>query len=251
LRGCRRIAIAFSGGVDSSLLLKIAHGTLGDGNTLALFADSCVQSVEERQQALETATAIGARVERVNFLPLSVPGFVENGVMRCYHCKKNIFSAFLEGARQQEIPLLVDGTNLDDLGMDRPGMRAVVELGVQSPLADAGMTKRDIRILSRALGLRTWNRPSASCLATRIQTGIPITVERLSIVERAERTLQQLGYFGCRVRITEAAFIVELVAGDMARLVNSNDFVTVRKSLCSLGAKKVFLDLFEREGILA
>lgn len=250
MRNYGRIAIAFSGGVDSSLLLKIAHDTLGD-NTLALFADSVLQTAKERQNALDMAKAIGAPVEYVEFSPLSIPEFISNKPTRCYYCKKNIFSAFLSLAGQKNFPLLADGTNLDDLKLERPGMQAVIELGVKSPLADAGLTKHEIRQLSQHLGLSTWNKPSASCLATRIEPHTPITIERLALINLAEGALHELGYQGCRVRLSGTAFVVELAAGDISLAARNNDLPHIRDFLISLGAKKVFLDLLERESILS
>lgn len=250
LRNYSRIAIAFSGGVDSSLLLKIAHDTVGD-NTLALFADSVVQTEKERQCAVSTAQDIGAALQRVDFDPLAIPEFATNTARRCYHCKNNVFSAFKELARQQNFSVLADGTNLDDLSTERPGMQAVIELGVKSPLAEAGLTKHEIRILSQALGLATWNKHSASCLATRVETNTPITIERLSNIDRAEQYLHQLGYQGCRVRLNGTAFTVELSSGDISRIPHNNDYARIRDFFFSLGAKKVFLDLSERESILS
>lgn len=250
LRNYGRIAIAFSGGVDSSLLLKVAHDTLGD-NILALFADSVVQTAEERQSAFDTATTIGAVIHNVDFAPLTIYEFATNSPMRCYHCKKNIFSVFIDLAYQHNFSVLADGTNLDDLGTERPGMQAVIELGVKSPLAEAGLTKCEIRILSKALGLSTWNKPSASCLATRIETNMPITIERLSLIDQAERYLHQLGYQGCRVRLSGTTFIIELACGDISRISQRNEFTRIRAFFFSLGATKVFLDLLEREGILS
>lgn len=250
IRNYGSIAIAFSGGVDSSLLLKVAHDTLGN-NTLALFADSVVQTMEERQSALNTAKGIGATLQPVNFDPLIVPEFSANTPNRCYHCKKNIFSAFIELARQHNFPILADGTNLDDLSMERPGMQAVLELGVKSPLAEASLTKHEIRLLSKALGLTTWNKHSASCLATRIETNMPITVERLSLIERAERHLHTLGYLGCRVRLNGTIFIIELSTGDIPRITQHIEFTHILDFFFSLGATKVFLDLLERESILS
>lgn len=244
------VAIAFSGGVDSTLLLKIAHNTLGD-RCLALFADSVVQPQEEREAARAQAQAIGAPLRLIPFAPLTLPEFAANPADRCYHCKKAIFAAFLTVAREHNFPGLADGTNSDDLAKERPGQRAVVELGVKSPLAAAGLTKEEIRLLSRALGLSTWNKPSASCLATRIPAHTPITVANLSLVDAAERTLHTLGYQGCRVRWAESTATIELASGDIARLARHGDFIKIRAYLQSLGVKKVFLDLLERESILS
>lgn len=251
LRGYGQLAIAFSGGADSSLLLNVAHDTLGNNNTLAFFADSPVQPAGERQEAIDTALAIGAAIEIIPFNPLALPEFTENSQLRCYHCKKTIFSTFLTLAGQRHFPWLADGTNLDDLSKDRPGSRAVAELGIKSPLAEACLTKSEIRELSRLLGLPTWNKPSASCLATRIPAGTPITATDLAIVDKAEQMLHTLGYHGCRVRLAASTCHLELAAGDIARLVSSGEYEPVRDALLALGTSKVFLDLSERESILS
>jgi len=250
LRGYGRVAIAFSGGTDSALLLKVACDTLGV-NTMAFFADSEVQPVEERQGAIDTADSIGALLEIISFDPLALPEFAANNKNRCYHCKKSIFSTFLNLASQRNFPWLADGTNLDDLNKDRPGSLAVTELGVNTPLAKACLTKSEIRELSHILNLPTWNKPSASCLATRIPTDIPITSTDLAIIDRAERILHNLGYHGCRVRLAASICYLELVAGDIDRLVSIDNFKTVRDALFTLGVNKVFLDLLERESILS
>jgi uncharacterized protein len=250
LRGYGRVAIAFSGGVDSSLLLKIAHDTLG-GDSMAFFADSPVQQWEERQGAIDTAHSISASLEIIDFDPFAVPEFAANRKTRCYHCKKSIFSTFLKLARQRNFPWLADGTNFDDLSKDRPGSLAVTELGVKSPLAEAGLTKSEIRDLSHFFRLATWNKPSNSCLATRIPTEIPITASDLAIIDKAERVLHSHGYHDCRVRLVASTCHLELAAGDIERLVNSGMHEVVRDALLALGANKVFLDLLERESILS
>ena len=250
LKGYDRLAIAFSGGADSSLLLRLAHETLGK-NVMALFADSVLQPANERQDAANTAQSIGVTLDIVTFDPLALAEFTSNQARRCYYCKKSIFSTFIDLAHRQNFPWLADGTNRDDLSQDRPGAQAVAELGVKSPLAEAGLTKDDVRQLSQALGLPTWNKPSASCLATRIPTNTRITATDLAMVDLAERHLHDLGYHGCRARLANTTFYLELASGDIARLVDRREFGAVRDYLHSLGAKKVFLDLLERASILA
>ncbi len=215
-----RLAIAFSGGVDSSLLAKVCHDLLGEGAVL-LFADSPLQPARTRLEAIATAQAIGARLRVIEFAPLAAPEFAANPPDRCYHCKKMILARFFALAREQGFSLLAEGTNADDLSRDRPGMRAVAELKALSPLAAAGLAKREIRALSRSLGLSTWNRPAASCLATRIPTGHPVTAQALALVARAEAALEELGYQGCRVRLAEDGCRLELAAGDIVRMAGS------------------------------
>jgi len=250
VRGYRRVAIAFSGGADSSLLLKVAYDVLGE-NTLALFADSQFQPEEERHGAIATAGLIGASIDVVTFDPFALPLLILNSKLRCYHCKRAIFSQFIDLARQRQCLWLADGTNFDDLSQDRPGILAIKELGVQSPLAQACLTKSEVRLLSHHLGLPTWDKPSASCLATRIPTDTPITAMAVAAVDQAERILHGLGYQGCRVRIAASAWYLELAEGDIERLVASSDLGRVRAAFFALGANKVFLDLLERASILA
>ncbi len=245
-----RLALAFSGGVDSSLLAKVGHDLLGEG-ALLLFADSPLLPDGTRQEAAATAQAIGARLLVVNFDPLAVPEFAANPPDRCYHCKRLILTRFLALAGEQGFATLAEGTNLDDLSRDRPGLRAVAELKVISPLAAAGLSKPEIRSISRALGLSTWDRPAASCLATRIPAGRPVTRQALELVESAEAVLTELGYQGSRVRLAADDCRLELAAGGLGRMAGRGDFVRVRERLRGLGFAKVFLDLLEREGILS
>ena len=146
--------------------------------------------------------------------------------------------------------VLADGTNLDDLQQTRPGMQACRELGVKSPLLEAGLGKQDIRRLSRGQGLPTWNKPSASCLATRIETDDEITVDKLSLVAKGEGYLHRLGLAGCRLRLKAESGIIELAAGDIRRVAEKGQLPEIAEFLYSLGLKKVLLDLSEREGIL-
>lgn len=237
-----KVAIAYSGGVDSSLLLKVAYDLLGD-NVTAYFADSIVQTVEEKKSAVDLAQEISANLVILQFDLLSFSDFVENPVDRCYFCKKKIFSQILHLANKQGIINLADGTNIDDLKLFRPGAKAVLELGVKTPLVEANFTKNDIRLLSKYLGLSSWNKYSSSCLATRIAIGQPITPESLAIIEKAEQFLRDKGYDGCRVRLDGMSSTLELVTGDIVPFINrrhNHDFIEL---MTSLGIDKIFLDL--------
>lgn len=243
------MAIAFSGGVDSTFLLQVAHDVF-PGQVAAFFADSLVQPAGEKAAALEFAKKIGVPLQIIDFNLLDEAEFIANSPERCYYCKKKIFSTFRKFSLK-EGQVLADGTNLDDLQEVRPGFKACQELGVKSPLLEAGLTKADIRILSRKFGLSTWNKPSASCLATRIAEGHEITASAISLVDRGEEWLHSQGFWGCRLRVRDKVCCIELSAGDIARFSKTDKYSLALEFMYSLGFQKVFLDLSEREGILA
>ncbi|MEN8134203.1 MAG: ATP-dependent sacrificial sulfur transferase LarE [Thermodesulfobacteriota bacterium] len=191
--------VAFSGGADSSLLLKAAVDVFGE-QTPAFFADSILQTEADRINAVATAEQLGATLQVVEISPLQWQEFIVNPPDRCYLCKKKVYLLF-QGLLPKKDMVLFDGSNLDDLQQDRPGRRAIVELGVLTPLVEAGLAKADIRRLGKYLGLPTWNRESASCLATRIPTNTKITEENLQLVASYEKILLDLGFAGCRARL--------------------------------------------------
>ena len=192
-------AVAFSGGADSSLLLKAAVDVFGD-QAPAFFANSILQTEADRANAVQTAEQLGATLQVIEISPLQWPEFAVNPPGRCYLCKKKVYLLFKSLLPKKDM-VLFDGSNLDDLQQDRPGRRAIVELGVVTPLVEAGLCKADIRQLGKYLDLPTWDRESASCLATRIPTGIKITEENLQLVANYEKVLLDLGFAGCRVRL--------------------------------------------------
>jgi len=239
-------AVAVSGGVDSTLLLKVACDELGRDKVLALFAHSVLQPAGEREHVVELAEAIGCRLETIDADPLSWPDFVENPPDRCYRCKKKMYSLFQQKLAQCSLSILMDGTNADDLGDTRPGLKALAELKVVTPLADVGLRKQEIRSLSRHLGLPNWNRPSASCLATRIPTGRAITQALLDRVAQCEGVLHYSGFSGCRARLAGDNVLIELAAGDTARFVDATVRESVVNRIAALGVDRVLLDLSER-----
>lgn len=239
-----RVAVAFSGGVDSSFLLKTAHDVLGD-NVIALQACSSLQTHEETGRGKEIADEIGARLRLFAIDPLSRPVFVANPPDRCYHCKKEIYALFKAELAADAVQLL-DGTNTDDLLDDRPGLRAIREFGVKTPLVEAGLGKSEIRILSKHLNLPTWDQPSSSCLATRIPSGTPITRENLELVARCERFLHSLNFMGCRARLQGDSVKIELARGDAERFVSRPISAKVKLFFDDLGLNKFFLDPSER-----
>lgn len=208
LRSLGSAAVAFSSGVDSTFLLKAAHDALGD-KLLAVTAQSLSFPDDEADQAAAFCEKEGVEQLIVPFDQLAVPGFRDDPPDRCYLCKRALFGKILEAAAGRGLAAVAEGSNLDDEGQYRPGRRAIAELGVRSPLREAGLTKADIRALSKELGLPTWDKPSLACLATRFVYGQPITEEKLAMVDKAERYLREWkGFRQVRVR----------VHGDLARI---------------------------------
>jgi uncharacterized protein len=242
LRRSRPLAVAFSGGVDSSLLVAAAVEALGDGVT-AFTVHAPIHSRREVAQAVDTAVRLGVRHVVVPFDGLDEPEFVANPPNRCYVCKKIVFGEIRRRAAALGLPHLAHGANLDDLGDYRPGLKAAEEMGVLAPLVEAGMTKADIRALSRAMGLPTWDRPSMACLASRIPYGRPITAAVLQMVETAEEALQDMGFAGCRVRHHGEIARIEVSGRDVERLAREDTRQAVVARLRAIGFTHVALDL--------
>lgn len=213
----KRAAIAFSGGVDSALLLWAALDAGAD--VKAYYVSTPIQPEFEKKDALRLVNELGAKLRILDIDILAVKEAALNGPDRCYHCKKALFGAVCGAAREDGYSLLLDGTNAsDDLG-DRPGVRAAKELNVVSPLLLCGLTKDEIRRLSKEAGLFTWSKPSYSCLATRVPTGETITKEKLCATERAETYLMALGFSDLRVRYMNGAAKIQVPPADMERLL--------------------------------
>lgn len=193
-----KAALAFSGGVDSAYLLY-AGVTLGC-DIHAYYVKSAFQPQFELDDALKLAKELGAQMTVLNLDVLSEPIIVQNPANRCYHCKKMIFGKIIDTARADGYEVLIDGTNASDDADDRPGMRALLELSVRSPLRECGITKAEVRRLSKEAGLFTWDKPAYACLATRIPTGMEITSERLYVTEHAEKSLSDMGFSDFRIR---------------------------------------------------
>ncbi|WP_130838590.1 ATP-dependent sacrificial sulfur transferase LarE [Lachnoclostridium sp. Marseille-P6806] len=208
LRSLGSLAVAFSGGVDSAFLARAAHDVLGDRAVL-ITARASSFPAKELDEAKQFALSEGITQYEVDFDEFSVGGFAENPENRCYLCKRELFSRILALAAEKGIPHVAEGSNLDDLDDYRPGLAAIAELDVESPLRAAGLTKEDIRALSHMLGLPTWDKPSFACLASRFVYGERITPQRLRMVENAEQYLMKLGFRQLRVRIH---------GGNMARI---------------------------------
>ena len=242
LRRSRPLAVAFSGGVDSSLLVAAAVEALGDAVT-AFTVHAPIHSRREVAQAVDTAARLGVRHVVVPFDGMDAPEFVANPPNRCYVCKKIVFGEIRRRAAALGLPHLAHGVNLDDLEDYRPGLKAAEEMGVLAPLVEAGLTKADIRALSRAMGLPTWDRPSMACLASRIPYGRPITAAVLQMVETAEEALQDLGFAGCRVRHHGEIARIEVPGRDVERLAREDTRQAVVARLRAIGFTHVALDL--------
>jgi uncharacterized protein len=244
-----RAAVACSGGVDSTLLLQITHNVLGHENTIAVFAKTPLLPPGEAEAAREVVNLVGSRLLTVSLNPLDWPEFTENPKERCYLCKNKIYHAFLEKLEEFQFSTLMDGTNLDDLHEYRPGLKALQELHVRTPLADAGLTKDDIRQLSRDLNLPNWDKFSSSCLATRVATGEQISMEKLGLIKKCENFLQTLDFFGCRVRIANDCAVIEIQENDIKRFAEKETRRAVSEKFNDFRIKKVSLDICGRKGI--
>ncbi|MBR3554237.1 MAG: ATP-dependent sacrificial sulfur transferase LarE [Clostridia bacterium] len=237
-----RVAVAFSAGVDSALLLKAAHDALG-GNAVAVTVRHAAFPGREGDEARAFCGALGVRLIEIELDVFAVDGFAANPPQRCYLCKRAVFERILTVAAQHGFPVVAEGSNLDDAGDYRPGLRALAELGVKSPLRDAGLTKADIRALSKALGLPTWNKPSYACLATRVPYGEAITPEKLAMIETAEQVLLDLGFRQCRVRHHGAVARIEIEAEAFALFMQPDVRAQVNDRLRDCGFLYVALDL--------
>ncbi len=242
LQAYERLAVAFSGGVDSTFLVAAARDVLGDGVT-AVTVDAPIHSRREIREAGETARLLGVRHVVVPLAEMTAPDFVANPPGRCYTCKKLLFAEIFRAAAGVGTQRVAHGVNRDDLGDFRPGLRAAEEMGVVAPLVDAGLNKADIRALSRRMGLPTWSKPSMACLASRIPYGRPITSESLKMVEAAEEILQTLGFSGTRVRHHGDVARIELAVPDLKKAMRPAVRSYIAEKLKAVGFTHVALDL--------
>lgn len=240
LKSFNKVLVAFSGGVDSTYLLTVAQESL-EGNCRAVFARGPMISSQEEKETLAMVQHFDFPVEVIDVDILNLEGFRENPPERCYFCKKKLFETFLDYSERSGYSTVIEGTNASDTNDYRPGRIALQELGIISPLLEVGLTKAEIRILSKRRHLPTWNKPSMACLASRVPFGDPITAELLKRIAHAEAILHQNGYVECRVRVHNDIARIEIPISNFSTFLQHRTEVTT--SMLTLGFRFVTLDL--------
>lgn len=243
LKGLGKVVVAYSGGVDSTFLLKVAVDTLGPENVQAVIARGTSLPDFQYKQAIETAKKIGVEARTIETAEMEDPNFTANNPDRCFHCKKHLMKDLTDIARQNGFKNVLCGANLDDKKDFRPGQRAVEIFGVHCPLSDANMTKEDIRQLSRQLDLPTSEQPASPCLASRINYGLPITEERLHQIEQGEEFLRTFGLVEFRLRHHDTIARIEIHKEDFEKIIKEPARSQIVEKLKSLGFKYVTIDL--------
>jgi len=241
MRKLQRVLVAYSGGVDSSYLAKIATDELGQDAVCVIGLSPSVSKFQ-RDNAVRIAKANGFNIRMLDTDELADPKYAANLGDRCYFCKSELYSKLAEVAAGQD-SVILDGTNADDIVDYRPGRVAASEYSVRSPLAELGFTKDDIRVLSKAAGLETWNQPASPCLSSRVAVGVPVTLERLSRVERAEAVLRQMGFREFRVRVHGELARVEVSPAELPAALDIELSGRISRELKAIGFKFVTLDL--------
>lgn len=242
LKGLESVAIGFSGGVDSTFLLKVAQEVLGD-KVIAVTATSSTYPQREFNEAKKYVESIGAKHVIIESEELEIEGFAKNPVNRCYYCKTELFTKIHRVAEEHKLKFVLDGSNSDDTGDFRPGMKAARELGVISPLMDAGLTKNEIRELSRAMGLKTWDKPSFACLSSRFPYGNEINMRKLNMVEKAEQYLLDLGLRQVRVRHHGEIARIEVSKEERSKFFDLKIMDEIGSRFKELGFTYVTLDI--------
>ena len=236
------VLVAYSGGIDSTLVLKVAHDSLGS-RAVAVTAVSPTFPSIELEGARLVASRIGARHTIIETDQLEIPEFVRNDAGRCYHCKTDLYQALKTLQQELGVGAMVDGTHLDDLGDDRPGLAAAREWGVRSPLVEAELSKEEVRMLAKELGLSNWDKPAAACLSSRIPRGVAITREKLTRVEQAEATLLREGFRQFRVRDHGEIARIELEGPELPGMLDGARRERISAKLKELGFRFVTVDL--------
>ncbi|MBE6016863.1 MAG: ATP-dependent sacrificial sulfur transferase LarE [Lachnospiraceae bacterium] len=237
------VAVAFSGGVDSTFLLNAAHEALGE-KAAGITASSIIIPQQELKDAEDFCREWGIRHVIINIDPLKIEGFAENPADRCYICKRSIFREMIKAASENNLGQVVEGSNLDDDSDYRPGMKAIKELGVKSPLKELKFTKTEIRAVSEWLHLPTWNKPSLACLASRIPYGDVITKEKLEMVEKAEEILHDKGFSQLRVRMHGNLARIELMPEEFHVFMKDKMRLAITEEFKKLGFTYVTLDTY-------
>jgi uncharacterized protein len=236
----RSVAVAFSGGVDSTLVLKVAHDRLGDG-AVGVIGVSASLPPGELGQARALAQSIGAQLHEIATGELDDPAYAANPSNRCFFCKSELYGRLVPWAKERGIAHVADGLNLDDRGDFRPGAKAADDAGVRHPLLEAAFAKSDVRALAQELGLPNWDKPALACLSSRIPYGTAVTVPRLDRIGRAEAAVQRLGFASVRVRFHDDAARIEVPPADLERLFAQRDAVV--RAVKDAGFVYVALDL--------
>ncbi|MCC6859067.1 MAG: ATP-dependent sacrificial sulfur transferase LarE [Bryobacterales bacterium] len=242
LRGMGQVLVAFSGGTDSAYLAWAAAQALGD-KAWAITADSASMPESHKRAAEEFARRYRLRHEYIKTYEFDNPDYVRNDANRCFHCKDELFTQLEEFGRARGVEHIIYGVNLDDLGDYRPGQNAAMKHQVKAPLVEAGMTKADIRELSRLAGLPTWDRPASACLSSRIPYGTPVTIETVKTVENGEEAVRALGFRQFRVRFHGEVVRIEIAPDEMEQALNLETARRFTAIFKDLGFKYVTLDL--------
>ncbi|MBQ8151869.1 MAG: ATP-dependent sacrificial sulfur transferase LarE [Firmicutes bacterium] len=236
------VAVAFSSGVDSTFLLKVCKDVLGE-KVIAVTARSCSFPERELKEAISYCSENNIDHIIVDSEELDIEGFRQNTINRCYLCKKELFTEIGDVAKARGIKYIVEGSNIDDNGDYRPGLQAVAELGVKSPLRHAGLTKEDIRALSKEMDLPTWDKQSFACLSSRFVYGETISEEKLGMVDKAEQLLLDLGFHQVRVRIHGTIARIEIMPEEFGKLLEEEVREKVTETFKSLGFSYVTMDI--------
>ncbi len=242
MREMETVLVAYSGGVDSAYLALAATEELGK-NAVCITGLSPSVSEVQREEAAKTAAEFNFNFQTIKTEELENPQYQANPANRCYHCKTELYGKLSTLAKDKKIKFVLDGTNADDVADYRPGRAAAVENEVRSPFVEVGLSKNEIRELSRKHGLSTWDKPSSPCLSSRIAYGVPVTIERLSKVERGEQILRSFGFREFRVRVHEEIVRLEIAPGEMERALNLEVTEKLAAKFRRLGFKYVTLDL--------